>query len=92
MDKELIVAGAVALAIVVLLIIMIFGNTTEYILIDGDDIKEYEIVDGNTIMIYTEDEQYEVNVFDVVIDFTVNNNITIEVSKNYFWGYYQGQI
>lgn len=86
MGKELILAGAVALSIVVLFIIMIFGLTTEYILIDGDEIKEYEIVDGNTIMIHTEDEQYLVNFFDVVIDFTVNSNITIEVSRSYFWG------
>lgn len=80
------VLGSCALAIVVMLCIGYFGDSFDYILINGDDIIEYEIVDGNTIIIHTEDEDYRVQLFDEVVDFTVNSNITIELERELILG------
>ena len=74
------------LAIIILLCIGIFGSSYDYVIIDGDDIIEYEIVDGNTIIIHTEDGQYKVQLFDEVVDFTVNSNITIELGRELILG------
>ena len=84
-NKETILGIIIIVALCTLLCVLAFGGRTDYIIINGDDVIEYEIIDGNTIIIHTEDEQYRVNFFDVVIDFTVNSNITIELSKTYFW-------
>jgi len=72
--------------IVALFCIGYFGDSFDYILIDGSDVTEYEIVDGDTIIIHTEDESYEVQLFDEVIDFTVNSNITIELERELILG------
>ena len=84
-NKETRIAIITIVALCTLLCVLAFGSRTDYIIIDGDEVIEYEIIDGNTIIIHTEDEQYRVDFFDVVIDFTINSNTTIELSKNYFW-------
>jgi len=85
MDKTwfvLIMSGLAAL----ILLYLIFNVSNEYILIDGNDVIEYEIIDGNTIIIYTEDENYTVELFDEIIDFTVNSNMTIELTRESVFG------
>ena len=62
---------------------------TRHVFIDGNDIISYDVVDGNTIIIHTENESYEVDLVEDVVDFTVSSNIYIELSKGYhrncFW-------
>lgn len=90
MKKEnrgvILIIGILLLIIIAMLGMVLFGMSNEYILIDGDDIVKYEIVDGNTIIIYTENETYEVELFDDVVDFTVNSNITIELVRGCIFG------
>jgi hypothetical protein len=83
---EVIIVILGLLAIAVLLGMAFLGDSYKYILIDGDDIIEYEIVDGDTIIIHTEDEQYKVQLFDEVVDFTVSSNITIELVRECILG------
>ena len=83
-EKIVVIIGILAIAI--LLGIAFFDTPYDYILIDGDDIIEYEVVDGNTIIIHTEDEQYEVELRDEVVDFTVNSNIKIEIRRELIFG------
>ena len=86
MDKIPIVLILMLLSVIALLCIVFFGDSFDYILINGNDIIEYEIIDGDTIIIHTEDESYEVLLFDEVIDFTVNSNITIELMRELILG------
>lgn len=62
---------------------------TRYILIDGDDIISYDVVDGDTVIIVTESETYEVELSEDVVDFTVSSDIHIKLAKGYsrtfFW-------
>jgi len=73
-------------SILLILLYIILNVSSEYILIDGNDVIEYEIVDGNTIIIHTENEKYKVELYDDVVDFTVNSNITIELTRESIFG------
>lgn len=63
------------------------GYETRSTLIDGNDIISYDVIDGDTIIIVTENETYKVRLRDDIIDFTVNSNIYIEVTHGYIRGF-----
>lgn len=75
----------ILLLVVSFVIITAFTSwETRHILIDGNDVISYDVVDGDTIIIHTEDESYEVDLFGDVIDFTVSSNIYIKLSRGYY--------
>ena len=93
-DKiEVISAVLVMLGLIVTFVFIMVTISSSYetrhVFIDGNDIISYEVVKGDTIIIVTENETYEVELFEDVVDFTVSSDIYIELSKGYqrsfFW-------
>lgn len=62
---------------------------TRCTLIDGNEIISYEVIDGSHIIITTNNESYEIKLYDDVVDFTVSSDIYIELtryySRTFFW-------
>lgn len=53
------------------------------VLICGDDILSYDVIDGDSIRLVTENKTYDVYLYDDVIDFTINSEIYIQLEARY---------
>jgi len=93
-DKKNAIMGFLILIIMISVVAFILLSVatsyeTRYVLIHDDEIRSYDVVDGNTVIINTENEIYEVELFNDIVDFTVSSDISINLAKGYhrsfFW-------
>ena len=87
-EKTEVIIAILLIIIIVSVFVFIAINVTmsseiRYTLIDGDDVISYEVIDGSTVNIITENETYEVELYKDV-DFTVNSDIYIEIVNVYY--------
>jgi len=83
----LILAGIVSLISPIFLTML---PVEDNVLIDGDDVVSYNIINEDEIEIVTDDDIYIIDLYfdNEVVDFTVNSNIHIELERfdtRLFW-------